>query len=153
MRYVWFSLGFFVIHQVAYVVAGVINQRYTKDLYVGAAALYRPFMRDVSEADEQRRQGRLMLPAQLVRAVAMSVVLYPILDAIGDLSFGIRAALLGGLMFVYADVASAIPFSNTIEGLVYLKPEYVTRDVFWRIQSEAVIYSVLFGVAAGWLLF
>jgi hypothetical protein len=153
VRYVWFSLGFFVIHQVAYVIAGVINQRYTKDLYVGADALYRPFMRDVSEPEEQRRQGRLMLPAQLVRAVAMSVVLYPVLDAIGDLSLGVRATFLGGLMFVYADVASAIPFSNTIEGLVYLRPEYVKRDVFWRIQSEAVIYSVLFGAAASWLLF
>ena len=35
-------------------------------------------------------------------------------------------------MFVYADFASAIPFSNTIEGIVYLKKEFV---VCYRIST------------------
>lgn len=62
-------------------------------------------------------------------------------------------AFLAGLMFVYTDLASATPFSNNIEGLVYLKRRFTTRDVFWRIQAEAVMYSVLFGAFAAWLLF
>jgi hypothetical protein len=83
----------------------------------------------------------------------MSAVLWPLLGAIGELGFGLRAAVLGGLMFVYADLASAIPFPNTIEGLVYLRARFVGASTFWRLQSEAVIYSVLFGLAAAWLLF
>ena len=82
----------------------------------------------------------------------MSVVLYPVLGGLGELSFGMRFLFLGGLMFVYADFCSAIPFSNTLEGLIYMKPEFVKRKVFWTIQMEAVIYSVLFGLAASWLL-
>lgn len=153
MRYVWFSLGFFAIHLVAYVVAGVLAQMWSKDIYHGPDALLRPLMRDVTEVAERQRQGLLIVPAQLVRALLMSVVLYPLLDALAELSYPIRVLVLGGLMLVYADVAAALPFPNTIEGLVYLRQRFVTASTFWRIQSEAVIYSLLFGSVAAWLLF
>jgi hypothetical protein len=153
VRYVWFSLGFFVVHLGAYVVAGVLTQMWSKDIYHGRDALLHPVLRDVSEEAERQRQGRLMLPAQLLRAVLMSVVLYPLLDALGAFAYPTRAAVLGGLMLVYADIASASPFPNTIEGLVYLRARFVTASAFWRLQSEAVIYSVLFGASAAWLLF
>lgn len=153
MRYVGFSLGFFVIHLGAYVVAGVLTQLWSKDLYHGPDALLRPLMRDVTEDAERLRQGKLMVPAQLVRALLMSVVLYPLLDPLGELAYPVRFLVLGGLMLIYADVASAIPFPNTVEGLVYLRKRFVTASAFWRIQSEAVIYSLLFGSLAAWLLF
>jgi hypothetical protein len=153
LRYVWFSLGFFLVHLGAYVIAGVVTQLWSKDIYHGPAALLHPVLRDVSEEAERRRQGRLMLPAQLVRALLMSVVLYPLLEALGGLAYPVRVLVLGGLMLIYADVASASPFPNTIEGLVYLRERYITASAFWRLQSEAVIYSLLFGLAAAWLLF
>ena len=153
MRYVGFSLGFFAIHLGAYVVAGVLTQLWSKDLYHGPDALLRPLMRDVTEDAERLRQGKLMVPAQLVRALLMSVVLYPLLDPLGELTYPVRFLVLGGLMLIYADVASAIPFPNTVEGLVYLRKRFITASAFWRIQSEAVIYSLLFGSLAAWLLF
>ena len=153
MRYVWFSLGFFAVHLGAYVVAGVLTQLWSKDIYHGDDALLHPVLRDVTEDDERRRQGRVMLPAQLLRALLMSVVLYPLLDALGELAYPVRSVVLGGLMLIYADVASASPFPNTIEGLVYLRRRFVTASAFWRLQSEAVIYSLLFGAVAAWLLF
>jgi hypothetical protein len=154
MRYLGFTLGFFAIHLGAYVVAGVLNQQLvSKHLYGGERALFASFFRDMEDPAEARRTARLMIPAQLLRAVLLSAVLYPLLDPIGDLSFGVRYAVLAGLMFVYTDLASATPFSNNIEGIVYLQPNLTTWDVFWRIQSEAVVYSLLFGGFAAWLLF
>jgi hypothetical protein len=153
VRYVWFSSGFFAVHLAAYVIAGVVTQLWSKDIYHGPDALLAPVLRDVSGEAERLRQGKLMVPAQLVRALLMSVVLYPLLDALGDLASPVRALVLGGLMLVYADVASASPFPNTIEGLVYLRERFVTASAFWRLQSEAVIYSALFGLGAAWLLF
>lgn len=154
MTYVWFTVGFFLIHLVAYVVAGVLNQQLlARDIYGGEQSLFAPFFRNMDDPQERRRQGKLMIPAQLVRAVFMSIVLYPLLPAIGDLPFGTRFAFLAGLMFVYADLAAATPFSNNVEGLVYLKRRFTTKDVFWRIQSEAIVYSLLFGGFAAWLLF
>jgi hypothetical protein len=154
MEYIWFSLGFFAIHLGSYVAAGVVNQQLlSKQYYGGDEPLFAPFFRNMEEPAERRRQGKLMIPAQLVRALLMSIVLYPLLGPLGDLSGGVRFAVLAGLMFVYADLASATPFVNNIEGLVYLKPRFTSPQVFWRIQVEAVMYSVLFGVLAAWLLF
>ncbi|MFP4006248.1 MAG: hypothetical protein ACLFUR_06020 [Candidatus Hadarchaeia archaeon] len=82
----------------------------------------------------------------------MSVVLYPILDSLGELSFALRFAFFAGLMFIYTDLASAAPFIN-IEGFVYLKKQYVQKEAFWKIELEMVIYSILFGLLAAWLLF
>ncbi|MCZ7533866.1 MAG: hypothetical protein M5U23_10785 [Acidimicrobiia bacterium] len=153
MDYLRFSVWFTAIHLGAYLVAGVVNLRYTKDLYQGGDALFAPFLRDVSEPSERQRQGIVMWSAQVARAVLMSVVLYPILAPLADLSFAVRFFFLAGLMFVYADLASATPFSNNIEGLVYMKRRFVTANVFWRVQSEAIVYSLLFGGLASWLAF
>ena len=83
----------------------------------------------------------------------MSIVLYPILPYLGELSFVMQFVFMASLMFVYTDFASAIPFSNTIEGIVYLKKEFVAKRVFWTIQLEAIIYSIMFGFLSAWLLF
>ncbi|MDZ7775352.1 MAG: hypothetical protein U5L09_06905 [Bacteroidales bacterium] len=83
----------------------------------------------------------------------MSAVLYPVLPAIAELSFIMQLFFTGGLMFIYADFASAVPFSNTIEGLVYLQKPFVRKKVFWTIQLESIVDSVMFGLLAAWLLF
>ena len=154
MEYLGFSLGFFVIHVAVYMAAGWVTLRFVSGgLYQGEGALLTTFMRDSSDPRESAGLMGRLLAAQVVRALLMSVVLYPLLGPIGELSFELRALFLGGLMFVYADLASAVPFPNTLEGLVYLRPRFVSRPVFLRISVEAVIYSVAFGLLAGWFLF
>lgn len=152
MLYLQFSLWFTLLHVVAYFVAGAIDFQLAKRFYGGKRRAL-DFLRDMSRPEEGTRVMRLLVPAQLGRAVLMSLVLYPILGPLGDLPFFLRFVFLAGLMFVYADFASAIPFSNTVEGLIYLKPRYVTRQLFWTIQVEAVLYSMMFGAAAALLLF
>ena len=152
MEYLRFTLLFFVIHTIAYYIAGAINYQFSKKLYGGRDQLYKSFLRNMSNPSEAINVNKKIIPVQLVRAVFMSIVLYPVLGVLGDLSFGLKSLFFGGLMFVYADFCSAIPFSNTLEGLIYMKPEFVKRKVFWTIQMEAIIYSLLFGLAASWLL-
>lgn len=152
MEYLKFTLLFFVIHTIAYYIAGAINYQFSKKLYGGRDQLYKSFLRNMSNPSEAINVNKKIIPVQLVRAVFMSIVLYPVLGVLGDLSFGLKSLFFGGLMFVYADFCSAIPFSNTLEGLIYMKPEFVKRKVFWTIQMEAIIYSLLFGLAASWLL-
>lgn len=152
-NYLVFSLLFFVIHFACYIVAGVIDLRLAGKIYKGKDRLYKSFFRNMADQQESMRIAKLLLPSQFVRAMLMSVVLYPVLPFLGELSFLMRFLFMGGLMFVYADFGSAIPFSNTIEGLVYLKKEFVERKVFWTIQLEAIMYSIMFGLLSAWLLF
>lgn len=150
--YAVFVAGFTIIHTAAYTVAGVLELRFADYIYRGEERRI-DFVRDMTIPEESTRIGLVFLPAQLVRGVLMAIVLLPVLDAIGNLAFGIRVAFLAGLMFVYADLASAVPFPNTIEGLVYLEEKYVRRDAFLTIQFEAIVYSLLFGLSTGWFLF
>ena len=153
MEYIRFTLLFFVIHTITYYIAGAINYQFSKKLYGGRDQLYQSFLRNMSDPKEAIGVNKKIIPVQLVRAIFMSVVLYPVIGFVGDLSFAMRFLFMGGLMFVYADFCSAIPFSNTLEGVIYMKPEFVKPRVFWTIQMEAIIYSVIFGLAASWLLF
>lgn len=153
IAYVKFSLLFFVIHFVCYIIAGVIDFQLAKKMYSGKNRLYKSFFRNMDDKKESMRIARLLIPSQFVRGVIMSMVLYPILPFLGELSLSIQFVFMASLMFVYADFASAIPFSNTIEGMVYLKKEFVAKRVFWTIQLEAIIYSIMFGLLSAWLLF
>lgn len=152
LYYLKFSLLFFAIHFVCYIIAGVIDMQFAGKLYEGKDRLYKSFFRNMGDKKESNRIARLLLPSQFIRGILMSVVLYPVLPYLEDLSFGMQFLFMGGLMFVYADFSSAVPFSNTIEGLVYLKKEFVEKKVFWTIQLESIIYSILFGLFSAWLL-
>ncbi|MFW5758788.1 MAG: hypothetical protein ACOCYO_08910 [Bacteroidota bacterium] len=150
--YIYFSLLFFIIHFVCYVIAGVIDLQLAKKMYSGKNRLYKSFFRNMEDDKESKRIARLLIPSQFIRAIFMSLVLYPILPFLKDLTFEIQFIFMASLMFVYADFASAIPFSNTIEGIVYLKKEFVKKRVFWTIQLEAILYSILFGLLSAWIL-
>lgn len=150
--YIIFSLLFFVIHFVCYMIAGYIDLQLAKKMYSGKNRLYKSFFRDMDDEKESKRITKILIPSQFIRAIAMSIVLYPILPFLGELSFGMQFIFMASLMFVYADFASAIPFSNTIEGIVYLKKEFVVKRVFWTIQFEAILYSIMFGLLSAWIL-
>lgn len=150
--YINFALIFFAIHFTCYIVARVIDLQLAKKMYSGKDRLYRTFFRDMNNIKESNRIAKLLIPSQFLRAILMSAVLFPILPFLHELSFAMQAVFMGGLMFIYTDFASAIPFSNTIEGLVYLKKEFVAKNVFWTIQLEAIIYSVLFGLLSAFFL-
>jgi len=150
--YIVFSSLFFVIHLVCYVIAGVIDLQLAKKMYLGKNRIFKSFFRDMEDDKENKRIAKLLIPSQFIRAIFMSLVLYPILPFLKDLSFEIQFVFMASLMFVYADFASAIPFSNTIEGIVYLKKEFVKKRVFWTIQLEAILYSLMFGLLSAWIL-
>lgn len=152
LYYVQFSLLFFVIHFACYVIAGIIDKQLAKKMYEGKERLYKSFFRDMEDKKESTRIAKLLIPSQLIRSILMSAVLYPVLPFLEELPFGLQFLFMAGLMFVYADFSSAVPFSNTIEGLVYLKKEFVRKKVFWTIQLEAILYSTLFGLFSSWLL-
>ena len=152
MEHVKFSLLFFAVHFICYIIAGVIDLRLAKKIYIGKNRLYQSFFRNMDDQKESLRIAKLLIPSQLFRAILMSLVLYPILPYLTQLSFELKFIFMASLMFVYADFSSAIPFSNTVEGLVYLKKEFVKKRVFWTIQLEAIIYSFLFGLLSALFL-
>jgi hypothetical protein len=150
MQYIIFSLLFILIHTAAYTIAGAVALRFSKDIYEGENRLF-DFLRDMSSPEGQA-VSRWFLPAQLLRGLLLSIVLWPILPLLGNLSFGLQFLFFTGLMFIYTDFAGASPFAGNIEGYVYLKEKYLNKTSFWKMQAEMLIYSPLFGLAAALFL-
>ena len=153
MEYLVFTALFVVAHVAAYITAGAVTYPLVyKGWHAGEGSLYGAFLRDMTDDTERRRNGLLLLPTQIARATLMSLVLYPLLGALGDLGTLTQFLVMFGLMYVYTDLAAATPFSNTIEGIVYMRGEIIRR-AFWPTQIEAVLYATLMGIAAATFVF
>ncbi len=152
MEYIKFSLLFMVIFSGAYLAAGLLAYHISHDLYRGENRLL-DFLKNMADPAENARVAKTALPLQLVRGFLLSIVLYPIIGFLGELSYPVRFAFLAGLMFIYTDFASAIPFPHNIEGLIYMKDRYLKKSAFWKLQFEMIVFSLLFGLVSGWLLF
>lgn len=152
MEYIKFSLFFTLVHTGSYLIAGLLAYRISHDLYHGDNRLL-DFLKDMSDQSENTQVAKWSLPLQLLRGLLLSIVLYPIMGLLGDLSYILRFIFLFGLMFVYTDFASAIPFPHNIEGLIYLKERYLKKRAFWKLQFEMIIFSLLFGMISSSLLF
>ena len=144
MAHIWFILIFIIVHPLAYIVAGVIALKISKDIYEGKGRLC-TFLNDMKDEKERRHVEKFFLPAQLVRGLLMGAVLLPIFPALVSLSFGMRLLFFAALMFVYTHLSSASPFMDNIEGQVYFKKAFLMKKAFLKFQLEMVIYSVIFG--------
>jgi hypothetical protein len=152
MKYLMFTLWFTLLHAAAYTLAGALILKISKDVYEGRGRLM-IYLRDMSDEGERGHVERMFFPGQLLRGVLMSIVLYPILPALGELSFALRFAFLGGLMFVFTHLAAVAPAPDNIEGYVYMKEQYFNKAAFLKFQAEMLVYTLVFSLAAASLLF
>jgi hypothetical protein len=152
LDYAQFSLLFTLTHLAAYLAVGaLVYPLLYRPYWEGEAPLFASFLRMRSDEEEWRHTMRWLIPAQIARGLVLSIVLYPVLDALGDLSFGLRFAFVAGLLYVYADLASSVPFSSTVEGLVYMKERFV-KGRFLRFQVESLVYATAMGLVVGGLV-
>lgn len=152
MEYLVFSFWFMLIHTAAYMLAGMLALRISKDIYEGKSRLM-DYLRDMSVEDESKHVQKWVFPSQLLRGLLISVVLYPVLAPLGEMGFGLRFAFLAGLMFVYTDLACAVPFPSNIEGFVYMKERFFKKSTFLKFQFEMIIYSLILGFLTSYFLF
>lgn len=146
MSYLIFTVLFAIGHIISYVIAGMLALSFFgKSAYEGEDRLF-DFLRDMADPEQNKKVQKLMLPSQFLRGVLMSLVFYPILDPLMDLSFISRFVFFSGLAFVFTDFASAVPFPGNIEGYVYLKDKYRQNRGFFFSQGEMLIYSLLLGL-------
>jgi hypothetical protein len=152
MRYLMFTLVFAAVHAIAYTIAGAFALSVSKDIYASRKRKM-DYLRDMEDTVESSHVKRYFFPAQILRGILMSIVLYPLLGFLGEMGYLPRALFLLGLMFVYTHVGSAAPCPDNIEGVVYLKRKYIDASMIARFQLEMVLYSLLFSLAGSWVLF
>ena len=150
MEHFVFIVLFTLIHAFAYTVAGATALRISPDMYREKGRVL-DYLRDMSDDTESVHVTKWFLPAQLVRGVLMAIVLLPIAGLLGDISFLARFAFFAGILIIYADFASAVPFNGNIEGFVYMKPRYLASHKTWKLYVETVMYAILVAALASLL--
>ena len=152
MNYLVFTLLFTVLHAAAYTIAGAVIFNFSKDVYKGKSRIM-DYLRDMNNPQESSHVTKRFFPAQLVRGVLMSLVLYPLLPLLGEISVLPRGVFLFGMMFCYTHIACAAPCPDNIEGYVYLREKYFSKSSFFKFQTEMTLYSLLFSIPGTFLLF
>ena len=151
MEYIKFSLFFILSHTISYTIAGAIALSISKDIYESKSR-HCDFLRDMSDEDERKYVSTYFIPAQILRGALMSIILFPLLSSIADLSFCVSIIFFGSLMFVYTHIAAVSPFIDNIEGYVYFKKDYLMKKYFIKFQLEMVLYCILFGLSMAFLM-
>lgn len=86
-----------------------------------------------------------MLPAQFLRGVLLAGVLYPFLRTLQSWSFGKRFLSLASLYVVIGQWTSPVAGASTIEGSVFLRPEFTTPYIVPNAISEGLIQGLGLG--------
>ncbi len=145
-RFFTFAGKVSVAHLVTYFIAGAVAYPFlTKQFYVGPDPLFAVFMRTEAEPDLWRHAMAWFIPGQILRGVIMAAALYPFFDALNNWTFRKRFLSLAGIYLVFAFWSSAVAAPGTIDGMIYMRPEF-TAYAHLAVQPEIIAQGL--GLAA-----
>lgn len=131
---------------------GVFYQLITKQFYVGSHPIFAGFLRSEANAEEWAHVSVWMGPALLTRSAMIVAVLLPFVDTLRALAATRRVALIFTQLFVMTHLAAAAPSPSNLEGLIYLRPEYLGVVPFLLTQPEMIAQCLLFALGLSWLV-
>ena len=151
-EHIRFIFVIILAHTFAYLVAGGLSyQLVTKPLWEGQTPLLSAYLRTPGNPHLWNFAMTWQIPAQLLRSLLLGLVLLPLSDTLKQWNALKRFSFLSALFFVFTHIAAAAPSPANLEGLVYVKPEFVKLG-FFLMQIEMILYSLLIGfIAAKWL--
>ena len=147
-KFLAFAIQIIIAHTVTYFIVGAIAYQFlTKPLYEGSAPIFASFMRTPADPDLWRQVMIWFIPAQVLRGLLMAVALYPFYSTLLAWSIRKRFLSLAGLYLIFGYWASAVAAPGTIDGLVYMRPEF-TASTHLIVQPEIILQG---GALAWWV--
>ena len=149
----WFVVKSTAVYAVAYLASGgIAYQLITKQFYVGDNPIFAAYLRSEANAAEWAHTNTWLVPGLLLRGLLISLVLLPFVDTLRNMTFAKRAAVVFALTFVLLHLAAAAPSPSNIEGLVYMKPEFIGPIPFLLTQPEMLLQCLLFALGFAWVV-
>ncbi|MEM8895186.1 MAG: hypothetical protein AAGC88_11455 [Bacteroidota bacterium] len=138
-----FIIKFIIVHLVTYILTGVIAfSTFMKDLYTGPDALFASFLVTPSDPALWSAMLTRMLPIQLIRGLLLGMVFYSLSKSLKQMSLRRRFIMFMGFYFLVGFLAGPAIGPGTLEGLVYMRPEYSPTGHF-RVFCEMALQSVM----------
>ena len=111
---------------------------YAMDLRSGTALLADP--------DQWRHVMTWQFPMLLVRGLLISLALLPFRSALISFPLRKRVFVLFLMSFVLLHLAAAAPSPSNLEGIIYMRPEFMGVGPFLLTQPEMILQSLLFAL-------
>jgi hypothetical protein len=141
-RFAAFATKVVSAHVTTYFLAGAIAYPLlTKKYYVGQNPIFAAFLRTEADPELWAHVGRWFLPAEILRGLLISLVLYPLFDVLKAWTFTKRWLLISALLVGLGFWAAAVPAPGTIEGMIYLRP-FITPAVHLHVQPENILQGL-----------
>jgi hypothetical protein len=141
-----FAVKVTVAQAVTYIVAGLIAYPlFYRQFFEGSSPLFASWMRIPGDPQLWGHVLRWGLPAQILRGILLAGALYPFLNCLQGWTFTKRFLSIAALYVVVGQWASALPAPNSIEGWVYLRPEFTTSHIVLTAIPEGLIQGLGFG--------
>ena len=144
-----FALTVILAHTVTYLIAGgIAYPLLTKPLYEGSDPVFTAFMRSPADPNLWQFVMKWFIPAQVLRGLLMAIALYPFYETLQEWSFGKRFLSLAGLYLIFGYWAAAVAAPGTIDGVVYMRPEYLGTHLI--VQLEIIVQGLALAAWVGW---
>src|SRR5688572_10857220 len=113
-------------HVIAYLVAGGISyQLITKSLWDAPDTILANYLRTPVDPELWRFAMVWQVPAQILRGILTALVLLPLFELHASWTKLKKVLFYGALVFVLSHLSSSAPSPANIEGLVYIRPEFI----------------------------
>ncbi len=141
----WFVVKVTIVSMAAYLIAGAIAyQLLTKRLYIGEGAIFSGFLRSEADPTLWRHVMTWQFPVLFARGLLIALALLPFRAALSSFALPNRILTLFVLFFVLLHLAAAAPSPSNLEGIVYMRPEFIGVGPFLLTQPEMILQSLLF---------
>lgn len=131
---------------VAYLFAGgIAYQLITKEFWEGESPLLSAYLRTPGNSELWNYAMVWQIPGQLLRAFFIGLVMLPLHSYLKEWSTLKIFLFFSSLLFVLTHLSSAAPSPANIEGLIYMRPEFIHLG-FLIMQPEMILYSIVAGL-------
>ena len=144
--YIRFVIVIILAHTIAYLFSGGIAYQFiTKEFWEGTNPLLSVYLRTPGNVELWNYAMIWQIPGQLLRSLLIGLVLLPLHSALKQWPALKTFLFFSALLFVLTHLSSAVPSPANIEGLVYMRPEFIKLG-FMRMQPEMILYSLIAGL-------
>jgi hypothetical protein len=134
-----------VVSVATYLVAGFLAYALlTKRFYVGENAIFAGFLRSEADPALWRHVMTWQFPILFARGFLIALALLPFRETLSSFAPAKRVLTLFVLFFVLLHLAAAAPSPSNLEGIVYMRPEFIGVAPFLLTQPEMILQSLLF---------
>lgn len=146
-----FIVKFVIVQFVTYVITGIIAfNTFMVEAYTGPDALFSAFL-ITTDDPEWNNLVMKIIPIQIIRGLLLGMIFYSLSKSLRSMSYRRRFIMFLGFYFVLGFLAGPAIGPGTLEGMIYMLPQYSPKGHFLVLCEMALQSIMLSAWMAYWM--